>query len=93
MAVGDVVDFDNHPHHGAVIERIHERRNHLVRRSTNLSKQTHVLAANIDLAVLVATLFYPKVSLGFLDRFLVTAEAYDIPVAVVFNKSDLWNEE
>lgn len=93
VAVGDVVDFSNHPHHGDVIERIHERRNHLVRRSTNLSKQTHVLAANIDQAVLVATLFYPKVSLGFLDRFLVTAEAYDIPVSVVFNKSDLWNEE
>lgn len=93
MAVGDRVTFDSDPHHGNVITGILARRNYIIRRSTNLSKQTHVLAANLDLAVLVATLFYPKVSLGFIDRFLVTAEAYGIPCLLVFNKSDMWSPE
>ncbi len=93
MAVGDRVNFDNDPHHGTVITGIQQRRNYIIRRSTNLSKQTHILAANLDQAVLVATLFYPKVSLGFIDRFLVTAEAYGIPARIVFNKNDMWQEE
>ncbi len=93
VAVGDRVDFDHDAHHGTVITDIQARRNYIIRRSTNLSKQTHVLAANLDQAVLVATLFYPKVSLGFIDRFLVTAEAYQIPCCVVFNKADMWQDE
>jgi ribosome biogenesis GTPase len=93
VAVGDRVHFDHDERDGSVITEIMERRNHLVRKATNLSKQTHVLAANIDQALLLVTLFQPRISLGFIDRFLVTAEAYSIPVRVVFNKSDLWSAE
>jgi ribosome biogenesis GTPase len=76
-----------------VITNIEERRNHMIRRSVNLAKQTQVIAANLDQAVLVVTMEYPVTYPRFIDRFLVTAEAYDIPAALVFNKVDLYSDE
>ncbi|MFN3528977.1 MAG: ribosome small subunit-dependent GTPase A [Bacteroidia bacterium] len=93
VAVGDSVSFVNDARDGAVITERLERRNYIIRKATNLSRQTHVLAANLDQALLVVTLFQPRISLGFIDRFLLTAEAYDIPCTVVFNKTDLWGAE
>jgi ribosome biogenesis GTPase len=93
-AVGDHVVFymmDNE--NIGVISEIKERHNCIVRKSTNLSKQKHLLAANIDQAVLIVTVASPRTSTGFIDRFLVTAEAYHIPAILLFNKIDLYNEE
>jgi len=94
LAVGDVVDFE--PGDGdlpGVISAIHPRRNYIIRRSVNLSKEAQIIAANLDLAILVVTLHSPPTTTGFIDRFLVTAESYHIPVHVVFNKSDLYKGE
>ncbi|MDX5448162.1 MAG: ribosome small subunit-dependent GTPase A [Bacteroidota bacterium] len=94
VAVGDRVLFDLEPGtERGVIHEIAERKNYIVRRSVNLSKETHILAANLDQALLVVTLAFPKTLLGFIDRFLVTAEAYDIPAILIFNKVDLYGEE
>lgn len=73
----------------AYITAIDPRRNYIIRRASNLSKESHILAANIDCAILVATLVHPPTSTTFIDRFLATAEAYDIPAALVINKTDL----
>ncbi len=94
IAVGDVVDFEMEPEQGtAVITNLHPRKNYIIRKSINLSKQAQIIAANLDLALLVVTLASPRTSLGFIDRFLVTAEAYDIPACLVFNKLDLFSDE
>jgi len=94
VAVGDRVSFELEPdQETAVITRLHERRNYIIRRSVNLSKQAQIIAANLDQAFLVVTLASPPTSLGFIDRFLVTAEAYDIPAGLIFNKLDLFSEE
>lgn len=93
VAVGDKVAFEYEPHgDSAVITDIFDRHNFIIRKATNLSKASHIIAANIDQAVLVATLDQPRTSTGFIDRFLVTAEAYHIPVLIVFNKTDLYDE-
>ena len=92
LAVGDLVNFKLHPTDEAIITDILPRSNYLIRKSVNLSKQTHILASNMDLAVLVASWKMPKTSNGFLDRFLITCEAYHIPSLLVFNKIDLLNE-
>ena len=89
VAVGDRVLFDLQDDGTGVILDVLDRRNYIVRRATKLSKQTHVIAANIDLLCVVATLGLPRTSTGFIDRLLVTAEAYRIPACVVFNKCDL----
>ena len=93
IAVGDkvvlIIDKDNK----GVIQSIAERKNYIIRKSVNLSKEAHIIAANIDLAILVVTIAYPVTSPGFIDRFTVTAEAYGIPVLIVFNKIDLFNEK
>lgn len=89
VAVGDRVLFELEEDGTGVIHDVRDRRNYIVRRATKLSKQTHVIAANIDLLCVVATLGLPRTSTGFIDRLLVTAEAYHIPACVVFNKSDL----
>jgi ribosome biogenesis GTPase len=89
IAVGDVVDFDFEENGEAVIRNIHARKNYIIRKSINLSKQAQILASNLDQAVLLATLVSPRTSLGFIDRFLVTAEAYRIRAIIIFNKSDL----
>ena len=93
VAVGDIVDFNLQDDGTGVITDVHDRRNYIVRRATKLSKQTHVIAANIDLLCIVATLGLPRTSTGFIDRLLVTAEAYHIPAAIVFNKCDLYDDE
>ncbi len=94
VAVGDRVSFEPEPDlDTAVITRLHDRRNYIIRRSVNLSKQAQIIAANLDQAFLVVTLASPPTSLGFIDRFLVTAEAYDIPAGLIFNKLDLFSEE
>ena len=89
VAIGDIVDFELDPF---VIIGIHERRNFLPRKSTNLSKKQHIIAANIDQAILIATIKYPVTTTVFIDRFLCAAEAYDIPAKIVFNKTDLYSE-
>jgi ribosome biogenesis GTPase len=94
LAVGDVVDFEMEPDQDTgVITNLHQRKNYIIRKSINLSKQAHILASNLDQAILVVTLASPRTSLGFIDRFLVTAEAYDIPAVLVFNKLDLFSDE
>ncbi len=91
-AVGDKVLFDMMPNESiGVITEIKERFNCIIRKSTNLSKQRHIIAANIDLAFLIVTIASPRTSTGFIDRFLVTSEAYRIPVVILFNKIDLYD--
>lgn len=90
IAVGDQVAFyaDNLPEKNAVISRIFPRKNYIARQSTRKKAHGHLIAANIDLAVLVVTLAFPRTSLGFIDRFLVSAESFKIPALIVFNKQD-----
>lgn len=94
VAVGDWVKFEKEPDQdSAVIYELEPRKNYIIRKSVNLSKQTQIIGANLDQALLVVTLASPPTSLGFIDRFLVTAEAYDVPAVLVFNKLDLFSEE
>jgi ribosome biogenesis GTPase len=94
VAVGDIVDFELEPDlETAVISKVHDRKNYIIRKSINLSKQVQIIAANLDLACLVVTLASPRTSLGFIDRFLVTAEAYGVPAILIFNKLDLFSKE
>ena len=93
VAVGDLVLFELEADGTGVIHEVKDRRNYIVRRATKLSKQTHVIAANIDLLCIVATLGLPRTSTGFIDRLLVTAEAYHIPACIIFNKCDLLVDE
>lgn len=92
IAVGDWVDFDLQQDDTGVIKDIHDRKNYIIRKSVNLSKRSHIIASNVDQAILMVTVANPKTSTGFIDRFLVCAEAYQIPVKIVFNKIDLLNE-
>ena len=92
VVVGDKVEISV-TNNEALITKIYPRKNYIIRKSINLAKQTHILAANIDQAFLLATLVFPKISTGFIDRFLVTAEAYGIPATLIFNKSDLLDKE
>lgn len=94
IAVGDWVQYELEPdQESAIITELEPRKNYIIRRSVNLSKQTQIIGANLDQAMLVVTLASPPTSLGFIDRFLVTAEAYGIPAMLVFNKLDLFSEE
>ncbi len=93
IAVGDHVTFQLLDDGTGMITAVADRHNCIIRRATKLSKQTHVIAANIDQLCLVATLGFPRTSTGFIDRLLVTAEAYHIPAVLVFNKCDLYNDE
>ena len=93
VAVGDVVDVESDENGDYVIANIHPRKNYIIRKSINLSKQAQILASNLDQAMLVVTLVAPRTSLGFIDRFLITAEAYSIPAILVFNKSDVLDDE
>ena len=94
IAVGDIIDFELEPgQDSGVITQLEPRRNYIIRRSVNLSKQTQIIGANLDQAILVVTLASPPTSTGFIDRFLVTAEAYSIPAILVFNKLDLFSDE
>ena len=104
VAVGDHVRYEAEVPEGAGIEAIDmlhpatiseilERKNHIIRKSTNLSRQSHVIAANLDRAYLVVSLYFPQIKLPFLDRLLVTCEVYGIPATIVMNKVDLYREE
>ncbi len=94
VSVGDVVDFNLEPKkETGVITAIHERKNYIVRKSVNLSKRTHIIASNIDQAFLLVTIDNPPTTTSFIDRFLVSAEAYHIPVVILFNKVDVFTEE
>lgn len=96
IAVGDVVEFDietkNNTETG-VIKRIKERKNYIVRKSVNLSKQTHIIASNVDQVFLLVTINNPPTFTSFIDRFLVTAEAYSINTVILFNKIDAYDKE
>lgn len=94
VAVGDHVMFElEKDKETGVITKILQRDNYIIRKSTKLSKVSHIIAANIEQAILIITLAHPRTSTGFVDRFLVTAEAYHIPANLVFNKNDLYNDE
>ena len=93
VAVGDHVEIITNQEGTAFISAIEDRRNYIIRKSPNLSKQSHILAANVDQALLVVTVNYPQTSTTFIDRFLASAEAYSVLVILVFNKHDLLSEE
>lgn len=95
IAVGDVVDFvidETSDEVTGLIHHIHDRKNYIIRKSVNLSKQTHIIASNIDLVFLIVTIDNPITTTSFIDRFLVTAEAYEIPAVLLFNKVDTYTE-
>ena len=94
LTVGDHVDFDLEKNtNTGIITNIHNRKNYIIRKSVNLSKQTHIIAANIDIAFLLVTLDNPPTYTAFIDRFLATAEAYAIEAILLFNKTDIYDEE
>lgn len=93
VAVGDYVELITNQEGTAFISSIEDRRNYIIRKASNLSKQSHILAANVDQALLVVTVNYPQTSTTFIDRFLAGAEAYRVPVILVFNKRDILSEE
>ena len=92
IAVGDKVEFAVDPDGVGAISAVDDRKNCIIRKSKNLSKQSHILATNVDQAMLVVTLTSPKTSFGFMDRFLATAEAYRIPAILIFNKADMYEK-
>jgi len=89
VSVGDIV----HVNDENVIVDIEERKNYIIRKASNLSKQSHIIAANVDQAILIATINYPVTTTVFIDRFLAAAEAYRIPVSIVFNKTDRYDDK
>ena len=93
VAVGDRVELAVNQEGTAFITEIDDRRNYIIRKSQNLSKQSHILAANVDQALLVVTVNHPQTSTTFIDRFLASAEAYRVPVVIVFNKTDLLDDD
>ena len=93
VAVGDCVELITNQEGTAFISSIEDRRNYIIRKSPNLSKQSHILAANVDQALLVVTVNYPQTSTTFIDRFLAGAEAYRVPVVLVFNKRDMLSDD
>lgn len=93
IAVGDWVQFDKESSDKGIIYSIVPRNNFITRKSPNLSKEAHTIAANIDQAILMATIVYPRTSFGFIDRFTVTTESYRIPTIVIFNKIDILDKE
>lgn len=93
VAVGDRVQIAENREGTAFITEIEDRKNYIIRRASNLSKQSHILAANLDQCMLIVTVNYPETSTTFIDRFLATAEAYRVPVLLLFNKTDLYDED
>ncbi len=92
VAVGDRVAIEPLDQSTALITELLDRKNYIIRRSTNLSKRCHIIAANVDVALLLVTIAHPETSTTFIDRFLATAEAYGIPTIMVFNKVELYGE-
>ena len=93
VSVGDKVDVSINDNYEAVIKNIYPRKNYIIRKSVNLSKEAHIIASNIDLAILLVTVVSPLTSPGFIDRFTVTAEAYNIPLLIVFNKVEIYDSK
>ena len=94
VAVGDIVNYEYEDgKETGVINTILERKNYIIRKSVNLSKQTHIIASNIDVAFLLVTINIPPTFTGFIDRFLATAEAYNITTVILFNKLDIYSDE
>ncbi len=93
LAVGDLVEFSLEQDDIAWITKIEPKKNYLIRKSTNLSKEAHIIASNIDIACFIFTLKHPETSFGFLDRFLACCEAYNITPLILFNKMDVLNED
>ncbi len=94
VTVGDIVDFELEKNsNNGIITKIHDRKNYIIRKSVNLSKQTHIIAANIDQVFLLVTLENPPTYTPFIDRFLATAEAYSIPAIIIFNKIDIYDKK
>lgn len=93
VAVGDNVLFEVNAEGQALISEILPRRNYIIRKASNLSKESHIIASNVDLSFLVVTLAHPETSTVFIDRFLATAQAYNVPVCLIFNKTDLYTDE
>lgn len=93
IAVGDRVKITLNAEGTAFITEIEDRKNYIIRRASNLSKQSHIIAANLDQCMLIVTVNYPETSTTFIDRFLASAEAYRVPVCLVFNKTDRYSEE
>ena len=93
VAVGDHVEIALNQEGTAFITHIDERRNYIIRKSQNLSKQSHIIAANVDQAFLIVTVNYPQTSTTFIDRFLASADAYSVPVVLVFNKCDILSDD
>ena len=93
VAIGDYVEVIQNEDGTNWITELYDRKNYIVRRSTNLSYASHILAANVDMAALIVTINHPKTSTTFIDRFLATCEAYRVPACLIFNKIDLLNEE
>ena len=94
VAVGDWVMIEKKANEAlALITELEPRRNYIIRKSINLSRETHIIASNIDIAFVVVTLKQPRTSTGFIDRFLVTCEAYEIPACIILNKTDLYTDD
>lgn len=93
VAIGDYVEVTAADDATMWITDLHDRKNYIIRRSTNLSYASHILAANVDMAALIVTINHPKTSTVFIDRFLATCEAYRVPACLIFNKIDLLNDE
>lgn len=92
VSVGDIVLYDLEDSGQGIIHTIKQRTNYLIRRSTRKATFGHILASNIDLAVVIATISFPRTSLGFIDRFLIAAESFRIPTLLVLNKTDMWGD-
>jgi ribosome biogenesis GTPase / thiamine phosphate phosphatase len=93
ITVGDIVDFELEYDNSGTISKVHDRKNYIIRRSTNLSRESHIIAANLDQSLLIVTIEFPETQIAFIDRYLVTAEAYSVPTILIFNKTDLYNDE
>ncbi len=93
IAVGDVVEYEETSEGEGVIVKIFPRKNYIIRKSTNLSRKSHIIASNLDMVFLVTTIDFPEIKLAFIDRFLVTCEAYRVPVTIVVNKCDVYENE
>ena len=93
IAVGDIVEYERNEGEMATIKNILPRKNHIIRKSTNLSRQSHVIASNLDMVFLIVTVELPEVKLPFVDRFLVTCEAYNVPATIILNKMDIYSPQ
>lgn len=93
VVIGDYVELIPQPDNTALIVSIDDRKNYIIRKSINLSKQSHIIAANLDQCFLIVTISHPATSTTFIDRFLATAEAYSIPVTIIYNKVDIYKQD